>query len=160
VNDKQKEHMKELVEAHRLEIGEAQDKMMKGWMAKENLTIFPTGSIRDASENKVPSRHMFDVEAGINAMVHVLEHGMRKYERNNWRKGQTYMRVLESMQHHITAFANGEDLDAESGESHMGHIMCNAAFLEHFRVFKKHVPYLEAKLDDRDGFGYQMDEDT
>ena len=62
------------------------------------------------------------------------------------------MRVLDSMQRHIEAFANGEDNDLESGISHMGHIMCNAVFIEHFLVNSEHIPYSDAKLDDRDPF--------
>lgn len=49
--------------------------------------------------------------------------------RDNWKNGLKKSEVLDSMLRHITALRNGEELDPESGLSHIGHIQCNAMFL-------------------------------
>lgn len=114
-------------------------------------SVFSTGSVRDTSEGKVPLQHISDVEEGLGQMCAVLEFGATKYSRNNWRKGQPYMRVVASLLRHVMAFARGEDIDPESGQPHMGHVMCNAAFLAHFVANHDDPRY--AGLDDRDPMG-------
>lgn len=51
----------------------------------------------------------------------------------NWRKGLKVTETCDSLQRHLLSYLEGEDIDPESGESHMGHIMCNAMFLEWLR---------------------------
>lgn len=48
--------------------------------------------------------------------------------RDNWKLPMDLRKILESMQRHIAAIMDGEELDLESGLSHMGHIQCNALF--------------------------------
>lgn len=69
-------------------------------------------------------------------MVRVLEFGAKKYAENNWKKGLKTTEVVESMMRHMTAYLRGEDLDPESGLSHIGHIQCNAMFLSYMNRFK------------------------
>tara|TARA_R110000851_G_scaffold315229_3_gene477576 strand:- start:6268 stop:6417 length:150 start_codon:yes stop_codon:yes gene_type:complete len=42
----------------------------------------------------------------------------------------------------MNSYLEGEDIDPESGVSHIGHIMCNAMFLSYMSQFRK-------DLDDR-----------
>ena len=37
-------------------------------------------------------------------------------------------KILESMQRHIASLMDGELCDPETGESHMGNILCNGMF--------------------------------
>lgn len=67
----------------------------------------------------------------IEPMVKVLEFGAKKYAPYNWAKGLKVTECTDSMMRHLTAFMKGEDNDPESGISHVGHIMCNAMFLEY-----------------------------
>jgi hypothetical protein len=67
----------------------------------------------------------------LEPMVRVLEFGEQKYSRDNWKKGLDTNEILDSMLRHITALQSGELIDAESGQSHAGHIMCNAMFLQY-----------------------------
>lgn len=122
----------------------------------KSLTEFSTGSVRDSSKGKPHFEHLSDVEEGIKALCAVLEFGKTKYSRNNWRKGQNYMRVLASLLRHVFAIARGEDIDPESGKPHTGHIMCNAAFLEHYRVYRDRYLKADIDLDDRDGMPESM----
>lgn len=62
-------------------------------------------------------------------MVKVLEFGAKKYAPFNWQKGLSVSEILESMQRHLYAFQEGENIDPESGLEHIGHIQCNALFL-------------------------------
>jgi len=68
----------------------------------------------------------------IEPMVEVLEFGAKKYAPDNWKKGLDKKEILESMMRHLTRLMDGELEDAESGISHMGHIMCNAMFYNYF----------------------------
>jgi hypothetical protein len=70
-------------------------------------------------------------------MVKVLEYGCIKYDTNNWKKGIPYVSTMESMLRHVYSFMNGEDIDPESGEAHVGHILCNAMFLSYYYQYKK-----------------------
>ena len=79
----------------------------------------------------------------IEPMVEVLEFGAEKYAPDNWKKGLEIRGVMESMLRHAFAFLEGEDRDQESGLSHIGHIMCNAMFVEYYM---KHYPGLDNRL--------------
>jgi len=74
----------------------------------------------------------------------VMQHGASKYGVNNWRKteGFKYSRCYNALLRHMFAWWRGEDLDLESGISHLAHAMCNLIFLfYHSKV--------NAKGDDR-----------
>ena len=62
------------------------------------------------------------------AWVH--KSGADKYGAYNWRQvpvsTTTY---VSAMMRHLNAFRDGVDLDAESGRSHLSHIMANCAIL-------------------------------
>lgn len=66
----------------------------------------------------------------------VLEFGARKYAKDNWRKGTDWSRFISAAMRHLLAYAEGEDLDPETGLSHMGHLICCAMFLEEYRQTK------------------------
>jgi hypothetical protein len=64
----------------------------------------------------------------LEPMIRVLEFGAKKYAPENWKKGLIKKEILESMQRHLGALIDGEEVDSETGISHMGHIQCNAMF--------------------------------
>lgn len=72
----------------------------------------------------------------LEPMVRVLEFGALKYAPKNWQKPMDTMKILESMQRHLVALFDGEEVDSESGISHMGHIMCNAMFYNYHKELK------------------------
>lgn len=61
-----------------------------------------------------------------------LAYGALKYAEHNWRRGGKWTKVYESMQRHLDAFREGEDIDAESGLPHLALAGCNLAFLTEF----------------------------
>lgn len=59
----------------------------------------------------------------------VLTFGQSKYGRANWANGIEVSRLLSAAMRHLNQFNSGEDLDPESGLSHVSHAACNMAFL-------------------------------
>lgn len=75
----------------------------------------------------------------IEGVASVMMFGQKKYTRNNWKSGSglAVSRLLASLLRHIFAFIKGEDLDPESGLSHLYHASCNIMFIMYFL---KHKP--------------------
>lgn len=68
--------------------------------------------------------------AGVDAMARAQAYGNRKYgDFENYRKGMEISRNLSCAIRHLRDFMNGQDLDAESGEDHLGHAMARIAFV-------------------------------
>ena len=66
----------------------------------------------------------------LEPMVRVLEFGAQKYAKHNWKQGMDVTKMMESLLRHSFSFLSGETEDQESGISHIGHIMCNAMFIQ------------------------------
>ncbi len=75
------------------------------------LELLPSGPMRDMAEVMTAS-----VLSG-------------KYEAHNWRLGLEWSRYHGSMMRHILAWAEGEDIDPDSGLTHLAHAGCNLMFL-------------------------------
>lgn len=61
----------------------------------------------------------------------VLEHGAKKYNVNNWRKGMLFSRPYNALQRHLHAwFVLREEIDPESGLHHLDEAACNIMFLK------------------------------
>lgn len=59
----------------------------------------------------------------------VWMYGAKKYAAFNWMKGMQWSIPLACALRHIAAFQRGEDIDPESGQSHLAHAMCNLRML-------------------------------
>ncbi len=66
----------------------------------------------------------------LQGTTRVLMWGAVKYGENNWRRGISYSRLFAAMMRHAWAWWGGEDLDPESGLSHLDHVACNVMFLQ------------------------------
>jgi hypothetical protein len=62
----------------------------------------------------------------------ILTFGAKKYADRNWEKGIDFGRVYGAALRHLFAWFNGEDLDPETGESHLHHASCCVHFLQHY----------------------------
>lgn len=68
----------------------------------------------------------------ITDMADVFGFGAKKYGENNWRDDldtTSWSRTYSSIQRHLNSFWSGEDLDPESGFSHLQHAATQIAIL-------------------------------
>tara|TARA_A100001015_G_scaffold273033_1_gene328115 strand:- start:387 stop:695 length:309 start_codon:yes stop_codon:yes gene_type:complete len=81
----------------------------------------------------------------IESAARVLEFGAKKYGENNWRDDintTEWSRSYSSLQRHLMAYWNKEDIDPESGLLHLDHALTQLIILR--------VAYEEGKdMDDR-----------
>jgi hypothetical protein len=74
-------------------------------------------------DSQKPPIHLIPVQP-LKEMATVFGFGARKYGENNWRKdlGNTsWGRTYSSIQRHLLSFWDGEDIDPESGFTHLSH---------------------------------------
>jgi len=77
--------------------------------AKTRLDLLPVGALRQIAE--------------------VLGYGAAKYSANNWARGTEWSRYYAALQRHLFAWWEGEDVDPETGASHLAHAGCCLLFL-------------------------------
>jgi hypothetical protein len=92
-------------------------------------------------DGEKPRLDLLPTEA-LEEIAKVLTFGAKKYNDNNWRAGFKWTRVLGALLRHLFAWSRGEDLDPETGLSHMAHAGCNVLFLLTFVL-------TESGVDDR-----------
>lgn len=80
--------------------------------------------------------------SAITGMAEVLQAGAKKYAPRNWERGMHWSVCYASMMRHMLKWFNGQDLDEETGLSHLKHVLTNAAFLIQYTETCPH-------LDDR-----------
>lgn len=85
-----------------------------------------TGGVKD--NRGKPLLDLIPYEALLGAAV-VLEYGATKYKPNNWRLGLSWSQTWSSLQRHLWAWKSGEELDPETGFSHLAHAQCQMMFL-------------------------------
>jgi hypothetical protein len=87
--------------------------------------------------------HLLPSEAA-EEVVRVLEFGATKYGDYNWQKGLEYSALFNATERHLRAWwYRREDVDPESGISHLAHAACNILFLLSFVIWGR------SELDDR-----------
>lgn len=62
----------------------------------------------------------------------VFDYGRKKYAEWNWAKGMAWSIPLACAARHALAILEGEEIDAESGLPHVGHLLCNMVMLRTF----------------------------
>lgn len=75
---------------------------------------------------------MYDLipTSSTKALAEALTYGAKKYEPNNWQKGDV-TRYTAAAFRHFEAFRSGELVDEESGLPHLSLLITNVAFLIH-----------------------------
>jgi hypothetical protein len=74
----------------------------------------------------------------VKEIAKVLTFGAEKYGPWNWAKGLSWLECCDSLERHIGAWKEGEDLDDESGIHHLAHAGCNIMFLLFFSITGKY----------------------
>lgn len=64
----------------------------------------------------------------VESVVRVLDFGTQKYSRDNW-KYVSRDRYEKALMRHAIQYISGEEIDEESKEPHLAHLICNALFL-------------------------------
>lgn len=67
----------------------------------------------------------------------VWAYGASKYKAWNWMKGMDWSVPFACAMRHMAAWQRGEDIDPETGESHLDHAMCNLRMLRYYTDFYK-----------------------
>ena len=65
----------------------------------------------------------FGSEKILDELTMAMEHGIAKYGRNNWKKGMEWSRLLDAGMRHGIAILRGEDIDPDSGNTHLAHML-------------------------------------
>ncbi len=65
----------------------------------------------------------------LEGVAQILTFGAKKYGDRNWELGMDWMRVFGALQRHLWAWRSGENVDPETGKSHLWHAGCCVAFL-------------------------------
>lgn len=78
-----------------------------------------------------PRYDLLPAEA-LEEVVKVLTMGAEKYGDRNWENGLDYGRCFAAAQRHMWAWWNRQDLDPESGLTHLAHACVNLMFLMAF----------------------------
>jgi len=83
-----------------------------------------------------PPMSMINREALVQE-AYVMAFGRKKYDRDNWRGGMDWTRLVDAAMRHITAWSEGEDNDPETGITHLAHARCCLAFLIWYQEYDK-----------------------
>jgi len=65
----------------------------------------------------------------MTAMGTVMAHGAKKFAERGWEEGVEWGIYFAALQRHVWAWQGGEDIDMESGHSHLWHAACCLAIL-------------------------------
>lgn len=79
--------------------------------------------------------------------------GTKKYPAHNWEGGYPWSLSMDALMRHLMQFWGGEDIDDETGGTHLSAVMWHAAALIEFM-------HTHPELDDRVKTGYMEDEDV
>jgi hypothetical protein len=89
------------------------------------ITVVPEG--RKDDQDKL--RYDLIPPELLEEVARVLTYGAVKYSERNWEKGMAWHRPFGALMRHMWAWWRGENVDPETGFSHLAHAACCIAFL-------------------------------
>ncbi len=103
------------------------------WVAKDFLKSVPDTPVTLKTgikfDQEKPQWTLVPFKA-FDHVVEVLTIGARKYAPDNWKKvPNARQRYIDAAFRHMSAYAGGEKLDAETGKNHLAHAVCCLLFL-------------------------------
>lgn len=101
----------------------------RGWVFPDDTWEPINDDTATKADSGKPPMDLLDTH-WLEETAKVLGFGARKYARNQWRKGLAQSRLIAAALRHITAYNGGEDVDSESGLSHIAHASCCLMFLQ------------------------------
>lgn len=89
------------------------------------------GTVAFKADSSKPNISLVPTKA-LEEITKAFDYGAKKYSPYNWAKGFTWRRLIDATYRHINAFNGGEDVDPETGLSHIAHAgACIMMLLEH-----------------------------
>lgn len=70
----------------------------------------------------------------LEGTARVFMYGKKKYAAWNWAKGMAWCVPYSCALRHLFAWFRGEEIDPESGQSHLDHVICNILMLKHYET--------------------------
>lgn len=131
---------------------------------QEIRTVSSTG----AEKGVKLERHDLIPYPALKALAEHYGRGAQKYAEHNWRKGYEWSKSYAAMQRHATAWWDGEDIDEETGSSHLAgvafHVFALLTFIQEHPEFDdrfKTSAKIEAGANSSasgscTGFGFQV----
>lgn len=104
---------------------EQQSEQVLEMTVQNNQVVYQKGVKYDAGK---PAMELLSTKALIE-IAKVMGKGKEKYGANNWKSGLAWSRVIGAAYRHLSSFNDGEDLDPETGLSHIAHLACCCMFL-------------------------------
>jgi len=80
-------------------------------------------------------------------IARILGYGSTIYGDRNWELGLLYSRVYAATLRHILKFWGGENIDEDSGLSHLDHAACCIHFLQHYEKNKNRYQTFDDRPD-------------
>ena len=93
----------------------------------------PQGEARKSAESAQKPRLELVPWAAVTDIAEVLTFGAAKYNDNNWCRGARWGRYFAALLRHLFAWWRGEELDSETGLSHLAHAGSCLMFLMEYR---------------------------
>lgn len=84
-----------------------------------------TTSATGGQKGVKPERFSLIPKAPLDLLGRVYHFGESKYAPHNYRKGYEWSKSYDALQRHLSAWWEREDIDEESGLSHLGHAACH-----------------------------------
>jgi hypothetical protein len=106
-------------------------KLSEGFAMAQAQQLIPGGAHR-ANQDKL-QWELLPV-GPLEEITKVFQFGLKKYNRDNWRKGFPWTSVFGSTMRHLMAWASGEDRDEESGLLHLAHAAVNILFIIEYQL--------------------------
>jgi hypothetical protein len=109
---------------HNLLGGEFADELREDQISISGVIFRPaaSGGNKNQKESQLSSAPL----AGLTELGKVCALGADKYGRENYRGGYPIHLNIDALYRHLLAFQNGEDLDPESGVTHLAHVAWHA----------------------------------
>lgn len=82
---------------------------------------------RKDDQGKLPW-HLLPPDA-LDEVLRVLQGGAARYGERNWERGMSWSRPFSALMRHAWAWWRGQDVDPDTGISHLAHACVNLIFL-------------------------------
>lgn len=95
---------------------------------------------RRDNSRKPPLSYLLAFPEALRGFAAVCRHGERKYAKMNFAKwGKPSSEYVDCILRHLLKWNEGEDLDSESGQNHLSHVVWNALALAHSVIAKRGI---------------------